>query len=374
MKDYIFLINYLNVKGETPSMSSNIKDIAEKLGISAAAVSKALNNRKDISEKLKRKVHETARELDYTPNSIAKRLVTNKSNTIGVFIFSRQEHTFSKDLGLQFLGGILEETNKNNYDIVLFSIDSDLLNEKSYIELCKERRAEGAIFTGLRLDDPHIKKIKNSTFPISIIDTLIEGENVNFVSTDNKLGVRLALDYLWKLGHRKIAMINGHKYAQVSRERLNAYQNYLEEREVYDERLVFTGDFTEDSGYQCAEKIMKLERLPTAIFIASDLMALGAIKAFKESGFNLPKDMSIIGFDNVSIGNYIEPRLTTVGQDAIGMGKWSVRLILNKLKKEEPQKKYLLKPKLIIRDSCSSVNINRLDGELKETLESKFKK
>ncbi len=353
-------------------MSSNIKDIAKNLGISAAAVSKALNDRKDISEKLKRKVRKAAKELNYTPNSIARRLVTNKSNTIGVFVFSRQEDTFSKDLGLQFLGGILEEANKNDYDIVLFSTDSDLLNEKSYIELCRERRAEGAIFTGLRLDDPHIKKIKNSTFPISIIDTHIEGENVNFVSTDNKIGVQLALDYLWKLDHRKIAMINGHKYAQVSWDRLNAYRDYLEEREVYNERLVFTGDFTEDSGYQCAEKIMKLEKLPTAIFIASDLMALGAIKAFKKSGFNLPKDMSITGFDNISISNYIEPRLTTVGQDAIAMGKWSVRLILNKLRKEEPQKKYVLKPKLMIRNSCSSVNIDKLDGQLKEAPEGKL--
>jgi len=148
----------------------------------------------------------------------------------------------------------------------------------------------------------------------------------------------------------------------------------LEEKEIYDERLVFTGDFTEDSGYQCAEKIMRLKELPSAIFVASDLMALGVIKAFKESSFKLPEDMSIIGFDNISTGEYIEPRLTTIGQDAVGMGKWSVRLILNKLKKEEPQKKYLLKPKLIIRDSCSSVNINKLDGEFKETPESKFKK
>jgi DNA-binding LacI/PurR family transcriptional regulator len=119
---------------------------------------------------------------------------------------------------------------------------------------------------------------------------------------------------------------------------------------------------------------MKLEKLPTAIFIASDLMALGAMRAFKKNGFNLPIDMSIVGFDNIPMGDYSIPRLTTIGQDAVGMGKWSVRLILNKLKKEEPQKKYLLKPKLIIRDSCSSVNINKIDGEFKETLESKFKK
>lgn len=341
-------------------MSVTIKDIAERLGVSAAAVSKALNDRKDISEKLKRKVCETARELNYTPNSIAKRLATNKSNTIGVFIFSRQEHTFKEDLGLQFLGGILEEANNRGYDIVLFSTDSDLLNKKSYLELCKERRVEGAVFTGLRLDDPHIEEIKNSPFPISIIDTFIEGENINFVSTDNKLGVFEALDYLWKLGHRKIAMINGHSNAQVSWERLNAYQDYLREREVYDERLVFTGDFTENSGYQCAKEIIRLKELPTAIFVASDLMALGVIRAFKERGYNLPDDMSIIGFDNISIGNYVEPKLTTVGQDAIGMGKWSVRLVLNELKKEKPQKRYLLKPQLIIRNSCSIVNTDKL--------------
>jgi len=146
----------------------------------------------------------------------------------------------------------------------------------------------------------------------------------------------------------------------------------LEEKEVYDERLVFAGDFTEDSGYQCAEKIMKLEKLPTAIFIASDLMALGAMRAFKKNGFNLPADMSIIGFDNIPMADYSTPRLTTVGQDAVGMGKWSVRLILNKIKGKEPQQKYLLKPKLIIRDSCSAVNINKLDGEFEKTPESKI--
>ncbi len=349
-------------------MSSNIKDIAKKLGVSPAAVSKALNDKKDISEKLKRKVRETARELDYIPNSIAKRLVTNKSNTIGVFMFSRKESTFKEGLGLQFLGGIIEEANKNGYDIVLFTSDSDLLNKKSYLELCKERKVEGAVFIGLRLDDPHIEGIKSYPFPTSIIDTYIEGRNINFVSTDNKLGVCEALDYLWRLGHRKIAMINGHRYAQVSWKRLNAYRDYLREKEVYEERLVFTGDFTENSGYQCAEEIMKLEKLPTAIFVASDLMALGFMKAFKKNGFKLPEDMSIIGFDNINTGEYTEPRLTTIGQDAISMGEIAVRLILNEIKGIRLKKRCLLKPKLIIRDSCCAINNNELPEKFGDIL------
>lgn len=337
-------------------MGVTIKDIAKKLGVSATAVSKALNDRNDVSNELKEKVHKVAEELDYSPNSIAKRLVTNKSNTIGVFMFSRHKSTFKETFGFQILGGILEEANNNGYDIILFSTDSDLLNEKSYIELCKERRVEGAIFTGIRLDDPHLEEIKNTSFPISIIDTYIEGKNVNFISTDNEAGIRKALDYLWNLGHRRIAMINGHKNAQVSQQRLNAFRKYLKEKGVYNKGLIFTGDFTENSGYQCAKKIMKLKELPTAVFVASDLMALGVMRAFKEDGFNLPADISIIGFDNINTGEYTEPRLTTVSQDGIAMGKEAIRLVLNKIKGKGLQQKCLLKPELIIRDSCAAVN------------------
>ncbi len=337
-------------------MAVTIKDIAKKLDISVTAVSKALNDRKDISKELKIKVRKVAQELDYTPNSIAKRLVTNKNNTIGLFILSRQgSHIKEETFALRIIAGILDEASKSDYDIVLFSTDSDLLDKKSYIKLCKGRRVAGAIFTGLRLDDPHLNEIKNASFPISIIDTYIEGKNINYISTDNKLGIQKALDHLWELGHRRIAMINGHKNAQVSKLRYNAYKEYLQERGLFDKNLVISSDFTKIGGYQSAIKILGWGKRPTAIFAASDLMAFGVIEAFKENKIKVPQDISIIGFDNIVTSAHIEPKLTTVGQNPFNMGKAAVDLILEHLSGESKKKKIILDPEVIIRDSCSAV-------------------
>jgi LacI family transcriptional regulator len=337
-------------------MSITIKDIAKKLGITPTAVSKALNDREDISKELKRKVRETAEKMGYSSNMIARRLVTEKSNTIGVFLFSRSKYNTEENFGSQFLNGIIEEANKNDYDIVLFSAESDLLNKKSYISLCKERKVEGAVFTGLRINDPHIEEIKNSLFPISIIDTNLNGKNISFISSDNKSGINEAMGYLWELGHRRIAIITGHKNAQISGRRFNVYQQYLVKKNIYDKDLVFEGDFTKNSGYKCALEIMRLKNIPTAVFIISDLMALGAIKAFKEEGLSLPNDMSIIGFDNISIAEYIEPALTTIEQNGVYMGRVAIKTILDKLKGGKLKKEVFIDTKLIIRNSCSRVS------------------
>ncbi|MCG8515556.1 MAG: LacI family transcriptional regulator [Halanaerobiales bacterium] len=339
-------------------MTATIKDIAKRLGISVTAVSKALNDKDDISDQLKIRVKKVAEELDYSANTIAKRLVTNKSNTLGVFMFSRVSQKLDSFV-FQFIAGILEEANKNDYDILLFSTDSDLLNEKSYIKLCKERRVEGAVLFGVRLDDPHIDELKSSPLPISIIDTDIEGKNIYYVSTDNRTGVNKAMDYLWRLGHRRIAMINGHEKAQVSKFRYNAFRQYLRERDSFESGLVFPGDFSQESGYYWGREILKMEQRPTAVFAASDLMALGAIQAFKEAGLHLPHDMSIIGFDNLSSSEFVEPGLTTVSQDGIKMGKEAAKLLLDRIAGRGSEQKVVLQPELIIRDSCQSINQER---------------
>ena len=339
-------------------MTATIKDIAKRIGVSVTAVSKALNDKKDVSDELKIRVKKVAEELDYSANTIAKRLVTNKSNTLGVFMFSRVSQKLD-NFGFQFIAGIMEEANKNDYDILLFSTDSDLLNEKSYLKLCKERRVEGAVLFGIRLDDPHVDELKNSPLPISIIDTYIRGKNLFYITTNNQIGVNKALDYLWGLGHRRIAMINGHEKAQVSESRYNAFRDYLSKRDSFKPGLVFPGDFSQESGYLWGRRILKMEQRPTAIFAASDLMALGVIQALKEAGQNLPSDMSIIGFDNLPSSEYVEPSLTTISQDGIRIGREAVRVILDRIAGKAIATKMILEPELIIRDSCQSINQKR---------------
>ena len=345
-------------------MATTLKDIAKKLGVSTTAVSKALNNHDDISQDLKNKVNKVARELNYSPNSIAKKLVSKKSRTLGVFMLSRQDVSEVDHMGYTFLHGIINEANHYDYDIVLFTTNSDFLQEKSYLDLCNERQVEGAIFTGLHLNDPHIEELQDSNIPVTVIDTDLKGENNLFVTSNNKVGIKKALSYLYRLGHRDIALIKGHEGAAVTKERFNAYKDFMKSKNIFNEKLLVSSDFTEKGGYQAGIKITNLNYLPTAILAMSDLMAIGAMQALEEHGFEIPVDISIIGYDNIDIASYIKPALTSVDQDGYGMGRSSVQLTLNKLgvdvdfidaTKKINDNKLIIEPELIVRDSCKRI-------------------
>lgn len=342
-------------------MAATLKDIAKKLGVSATAVSKALNDHDDISDKLKMEVRRVAKELNYSPNSIARKLVSRKSRTLGVFMLSRQNKSEVDHMGYTFLHGIINEANLYNYDIVLFTTNSDFLDEKSYLELSKERQVEGVIFTGLHLNDPHIEELKNSEIPVTVIDTELGGQNNLFVTSDNHFGMHKGLSYLYRLGHRRIALISGHKGAAVTKERLSAYKEFMQAKKIYDSKLIFVADFTQDGGHQAGEKIAALDNPPTAILSMSDLMAIGALEALQTHGFKIPGDISIIGYDNIDMTTFTRPPLTSIDQDGYDMGRSSVQLTLNKLGEDVEffegaekvsENKIVIKPKLVVRESC----------------------
>lgn len=334
-------------------MGITIKDIAKALGVSPGTISKALNNKPDIGAELKEKIRAAAVELGYIPNPIARRLVTNKSNTIGVFILDRYELSLRENYGFQFLDGIIKESDLHHYDILLFSTTNDLEYQKSYIDLCLERRVEGAIFIGLRSDDSYIEDIMNSPIPVSVIDAEAIGPNVSMVASDNRAGATAAVDYLWQLGHRKIGILNGCAGAFVSRERYEGFVQYLKERDAFNEKYVYYGDFSRESGAAAAEVIMSCADRPTALFATNDQMALGALKAFKRKGYRIPEDISLIGFDNISNSEDCDPALSTIGQNATEIGKEAIRLLLARIRQEINGTARFIETELFIRDSCA---------------------
>ncbi len=345
-------------------MSITLKDIAKKLGVSTTAVSKALNNHEDISDELKKKVREVAEELNYSPNAIARRLVSNRSRTLGVFVLSRQDEENVDYLGYTFLLGIINEANKFDFDIVLFTTDSDFLQERSYIDLCEERKVEGAIFLGLHLDDPHLEELKNSKIPIAVIDTDLKGKNNLFVTSDNEKGIKKALSYLYRLGHREIALISGHKGAEITQRRLSAYEEFLKSKNIYNPELVFSADFTEESGYEAGNKIANLTQQPTAVLAMSDIMAIGAMEAIKKYGFKIPGDISFVGYDNIKIAQYTTPSLTSINQDGYSMGKAAAQLTLKSLDidlnlinniSKISSREIVIDTELIVRNSCKEI-------------------
>jgi len=290
--------------------------------------------------------------MGYSPNYFAKKLVMNKSYQIGVFILGLNKLSTSEHFGFNFIEGIMEEAEKHFYDVILFSGNET----KSFKKICKEKKIEGAIFIGLKFDNESISDIKNIDIPISIIDLKVNGKNISYISSDNKEGVLTGLEYLYSLGHRDIAIINGEKNSQISDIRYNAYLQFIKSHNIYNENYIAYGDFTRESGYKAMNQLLNKKIVPTAVFVTSDLMAIGAIQAIHDKKIRVPQDISVIGFDNIKARfEYIYPKLTTIGQDAIEIGRKSVENIILKINNKKNYEKILIKPQLIIRDSCMKI-------------------
>jgi DNA-binding LacI/PurR family transcriptional regulator len=336
---------------------TTIKDIAKKAGVSITTVSRALNGYDDVSEKTRRRIREIAEELNYSPNAVARSLVSRKTRTIGLIISDINRAGAKDAFAFEVLCGINDRAGELNYDLLLFSTSPKKQVEKSYKDLCRERKVEGAILSGLRLDDPYLREvIEQDAFPCVLIDIPVTGETVGHVTSDNRNGALLAVRYLLDNGHRRIAMINGHDQAHVSRERLEGYREALEKQGLsFDPELVFNGRFSEEGGAEAAYEILLRHSDVTAIFCASDLMALGAIRALERMGRKVPEDISIVGFDDINIASYCHPKLTTIRQDKYELGYQAAQLLIDMLENRTKNRKILLNNRLIERESVRRI-------------------
>ncbi|BDU51070.1 LacI family DNA-binding transcriptional regulator [Haliovirga abyssi] len=331
-------------------MGVTIKDIAIKLNISKAAVSKALNDKEDISIELKDKVKKTAKEMGYSPNYFAKKLATKKSNTLGVFILGKENLKGEEYYGYKFLDGIIETAVSYAYDILVFSENKN----KSYTEIIREKMVEGVIFIGVDSEDKKINSVKDLLLPISIIDFHLKGENISFLSSDSYKGVKSVIDYLTELGHEKIGIIIGGE-AEISKRRYFAYKKILESKNLFHKKYVYEGDFTKKSGYEIGKRLFRKKDRPTAIFSVSDLMAIGFIEGVKANGMKIPEDISVVGFDNIGFGYYSNPSLTTVDQNPLEIGQMAVKYIMDVIENKNVNNEILIEPKLIKRKSCKKI-------------------
>jgi LacI family transcriptional regulator len=332
---------------------TTIKDLAKVAGVSITTVSRALNGYSDVSEKTRSRIKKLAQEMSYRPNAQAQSLVLKKTHTIGV-IMSEIKSSNAKDaFAFEVLCGINDRASELNYEILLFSTNPKKQLKKSYSDLCMERNVDGAILRGLRVNDPYLKEVVHqSHFPCVLIDIPLAGEWVGHVTTDNVNGAKEAVNHLIQLGHRHIAMINGYDEAAVSHERLSGYLLALQGGEIpYDPALVLDGRFSEEGGMEAMNQILDTHPEVTAVFCASDLMALGAMKALEHRGRKIPESMSIVGYDDISIASYCSPGLTTVHQEKYELGYQAAQLLIDMLEGRKVRHKVMLTNQLIVRGS-----------------------
>lgn len=336
---------------------TTIKDIAKAAGVSVTTVSRALNGYSDVNEKTRQKIMSVAKELHYSPNTIARSLVMNKSKTIGLLVSGLNKAAVKDNFTIEVLAGINEFVSETDYDLVLFSTNSIKQREKTYSQLCRERRVDGAIIMGIRTDDPYLREIVESDIPCMLIDIPIRTETVGYISTDNKLGAKKAIEHLTGLGHKNIAMVNGHGFAFVSQERLEGYKAGIIENGIpYNEKWVVSGEFNEDKAEQEALSLFKSFPEITAVFCASDLMALGVLKAARKLGLHVPDQLSIVGYDDIILASYASPPLTTIAQNKFLMGYEAAKLLISTLEGKEQPSVITLDTELKIRNSTKSIN------------------
>ncbi len=334
---------------------ATIYDIAKKTGYSVSTVSKVLNNYSDVGEKTKKIINEAVEELGYFPSSSARTLSTKRSWTIGV--------VFVEDSGIgmehPFFNAVIESfkkmAEKEGYDL-LFASSTIGKEPRSYLDHFLYRGVDGVAVVCSTLNTPDVQKLMESDLPSVVID--LDTRGVSVVFSDNLHGSELAVDYLYGFGHRKIAHIAGAEELYVGVQRLMGYICALHKNnlDVQKDYIVDGGYFTYEGGKKAMEKLLKLKEIPTAVYVAGDLMAIGAIAAIKEKGLKVPDDISIVGFDDIQLARYITPGLTTIRQDTKLIGKTAANLLIDQINSKKKQFMSVKIPvSLIERDSCRPI-------------------
>jgi LacI family transcriptional regulator len=338
---------------------STTKDVADLAKVSRTTVSFVLNNVPGmrIGDETRQRVLEAARQLDYHPDATARRMVRGRTNTIGFVLRQTPDQVFSDRFLPEVLHGLSKAASVQGYHILIEPVPPD--DPSSYLRLIRERHVDGVVLSGPRFDDQDLVRAHTDDTPVVLMGQL-PSSGLPFVDVDNVGGALLATQHLIALGHRRIAFISNAKAAYTaSAHRLNGYQKALAEAGLpCDESLIRYGDFTAASGEAAMADVLATARPhPTAVFVASDTVAIGALKAIRTAGLTVPGDIALAGFDDVPLAELIDPPLTTVRLPAYGLGWGAADMLIRLINHDvihEPN--VLLETELIVRKSSGAPN------------------
>ncbi|MCY6369242.1 LacI family DNA-binding transcriptional regulator [Clostridium ganghwense] len=300
-------------------MKPTIRDVAKKANVSVATVSRVLNNQDGYSEKTKEKVLEAIKELGYKPNAIARGLANKSTQTIGVLVPDVSTMFLSK-----ILNGIEITAHKKDYSVII--CNTGILGERiiDYLNILSEKRVDGLIIVSLPMKNEYHEAISSMNVPCILVSTMSYRYQLPYVKVDDRQAAYNATQFLIERGHKKIAMISGTKDEFIAgKSRVDGYIDALRDYGLsIDESLIKYGDFSYRSGIKCMEELLEegIEKF-TAIFAASDDMAVGALSMAYQRGIKIPDELSIIGYDNTQIAEMSIPPLTTVAQPFYEMGE-----------------------------------------------------
>ncbi len=330
-----------------------IRQIAKLAGISRSTVSRVLNDHPNVNAQTRERVLQVIDETGFRPDPIARSLSSRRAGIIGLVIPVTIRSLFEDPFFPRLMQGISQGCNSHDYTLSLFLLHTPEEEEKLYPRISRRQLLDGVIVTATRNRDPLIPQLLANRVPF-VLHGRHEDPRVSFVEVDNATGAYMAVTHLVRLGRRRIGLITGPSSSLAAEDRKRGFLNALLERRVpVDEDLIIHGDFTENSSYEAMQRLLLHE--PDAVFVASDTMALGVLRALRNAGKRVPEEVAVVGFDDMPQAATANPPLTTVRQPIQEAGALAVEMLIDILDNgAEPPRRIILPTELVIRASCGS--------------------
>lgn len=309
---------------------ATIRDVAKAAGTSITTVSRVINNSGYVSKATRENVNKAIKEMDYRPNALARGLVTDITRSIGLILPDITNPYFA-----EIAKSIETVASKYNYNIFLCNTNWDVKREKMYLDDLTQKRVDGIIYAIFRNNEKLINKLENMRTPFVVLEK-VNYENIKTVDIDNVYAGKLATSFLVNKGNKKIAFIGGPQDVNVSSDRRQGYLKCLENNnlEVDTDRIAYN-EFNIKGGYEAMKEIAGRDVEIDSVFVAGDLMAIGAINFLVQSGIRVPEDVSVIGFDNIELAAIIEPTLTTVKLPIENIAEAAMKKIIEMIYKKD---------------------------------------
>lgn len=329
-----------------------VRDVARRAGVSVATAARALGEYGYVSDATRALVLRAAQALDYHPNAIARSMIKGRTQTLAVIVSDNANPFFAS-----VVRGIEDAVLAKGYAIMLCNADEDPAKEAMYLRAVRQKRVDGLVISPSSGAAALLRGMLEGGTAIVQVDRRLADLPADAVVVDNRAGARAAVEHLLSLGHRRIGIISGPRRLYTGRERLEGYKAALRAARItLDRELILEGTFKQPSGHHLVGRFLRMRRRPTAVFVANNLMTIGALLGLREAGIRIPGEMALVGFDDMDWAPILTPPLTAVAQPAYDLGATAGRLLLTRLAQPAPSgpRTVVLAPRLIVRASCGA--------------------
>jgi Transcriptional regulators len=332
-----------------------MKDVAERAGVSIAIVSRVINKDPtlNIKSETRQSVIDAVNDMNYVPNLRARGLRTQKTYVIGVVITDIMNPFYT-----EVVKGIQNAADKAGYAVLLFDTGDDMKKERNIIDFVQSQCVDGIILGSIYYGDEIIGILDNTDMKYVMMNRVSSLSKAPYVRTDDIAGMSMIVDYLAGLGHKKIAYLSGPLYADTALKRMEGYRKALLKNDIeYNSKYIRETNFDVETGEACCMDILRAcndDDMPTAICAGNDMVAIGAMNALKKSGYSVPEDFSVTGYNNIWISGILTPALTTINTPQQAMGRKTFEILQGIIDgTQDNSYRLTIQPDIIVRASTA---------------------